>query len=269
MIQIGALCAAVAICAAMVGLRREPEIEQRLALLLSGRPVARSRARWRPVIDRDLEQSGIRCTQTEIVAVKILGLLAGGATGGLAGTFLGMGGIAAILCAYSGFVLPSLVVGRRAAACRRAADRPMVTMFERLEALAAAGRPVETALSALARTVSGSPLLDLTMRGAADAYALGAPLFKSLGIRAQVQGLDQLAVLAADLERSRDLGQGSLSVIRDARDAARTRRRACSLEAAAKVEGKLMLTLVLCYLPALLLLIVVPLFLTLLDGLFG
>ncbi len=269
MIQIGALCAAVAICAAVVGLRREPEIERRLAVLLSGRPATRARPRWRPVVDRDLAQSGLPCTQTEIVAAKIIGLLAGGAAGGLAGNFVGVGGIAAIACAYGGFVLPSLVVDRRAAACRRAADRPMVTMFERLETLAAAGRPVETALSALARTVSGSALLDLTMRAAADAYSLGAPLFKSLGVRAQAQGLDQLAALAADLERSRDLGQGSLSVIRDARDAARARRRARSLEAAAKVEGKLMLTLVLCYLPALLLLVVVPLFLTLLDGLFG
>jgi hypothetical protein len=71
------------------------------------------------------------------------------------------------------------------------------------------------------------------------------------------------------LERSRDLGQGSLAVVRDARDTARSRRRTRSLEAAAKVEGKLMLTLVLCYLPALLLLVVIPLFLTLLDGLFG
>jgi len=32
---------------------------------------------------------------------------------------------------------------------------------------------------------------------------------------------------------------------------------------------RLMLTLVLCYLPALMLLVVIPLFLTLLDGLFG
>jgi len=58
-------------------------------------------------------------------------------------------------------------------------------------------------------------------------------------------------------------------VIRDARDAARAAERAASIEAAAKVEGKLMLTLVLCYFPALMLLVVVPLFLTLLNGLFA
>ena len=58
-------------------------------------------------------------------------------------------------------------------------------------------------------------------------------------------------------------------MIRDARDAARAAERTAAIEAAAKVEGKLMLTLVLCYLPALMLLVVIPLFLTLLDGLFG
>jgi len=35
------------------------------------------------------------------------------------------------------------------------------------------------------------------------------------------------------------------------------------------VEGRLMLVLVLCYLPALFLLVVIPLFIGLLDGLFG
>ncbi|HEX6060924.1 MAG TPA: hypothetical protein VF001_02560 [Candidatus Limnocylindria bacterium] len=37
----------------------------------------------------------------------------------------------------------------------------------------------------------------------------------------------------------------------------------------AKVDGTLMLTLGLCYLPALMRLVVIPLLLTLLDGLFG
>jgi len=60
-----------------------------------------------------------------------------------------------------------------------------------------------------------------------------------------------------------------VAVIRDPRDVARAAARTEALEAAAQVEGKLMLTLVLCHLPALMLLVVIPLFLTLLDGLFG
>jgi len=112
-------------------------------------------------------------------------------------------------------------------------------------------------------------VLDSALRGAAGAYALGAPLYGALGASARAEGIPALAALAEALERSRGLGQGSIAVIRDARDAARAAERAASIEAAAKVEGKLMLTLVLCYLPALMLLVVIPLFLTLLDGLFG
>jgi len=40
-----------------------------------------------------------------------------------------------------------------------------------------------------------------------------------------------------------------------------------ALDAASKVEGRLMLVLALCYLPALMLLVVIPLFMSLLDGL--
>ena len=256
----------LATIAAIAALRRVSDVERRLALVM---PITRAASRWRPVSDRDLDQSGLPRSQMQIAATKLLGLVAGAAIGGLAGNAIGSGVGAAIAGGYAGFVLPSLTVERRAAARRRDAERAIATLFERLEALAGAGRPVETALLAVARIATGSPLLDATLRGAADAYALGAPLFRSLAARAQAQGLGQLAGFAAELERSRDLGQGSIAVVREARDAARSRRRTRSLEAAAKVEGKLMLTLVLCYLPALLLLVVIPLFLTLLDGLFG
>ena len=262
----GAVCAGVAIGCLLAALRRTSAIERRLALLA---PLMRTPSRWRPVSDRDLDQAAVPWSQTELGAAKLLGLLSGAALGGVAGQAFGAAAVAAMAGAYGGFVLPSLVIERRAAALRRGAERSMAAIFERIEALAGAGRPVETAVAALAQVASGSPLLDATLRGAVGSYVLGAPLFRSLAVRAQAEGLDQLATFASDLERSRDLGHGSISVVRDARDAARARRRARSLEAAAKVEGKLMLTLVLCYLPALLLLVVIPLFLTLLDGLFG
>lgn len=266
MIAAGALAAWVAVLAAMAAIRGESVIERRLARLL---PASGARSRWRPVSDRDLAQSEIPGTQADIGVAKVLGLILGVALGGAVGTALGAGAAGAIALGYAGFVLPTLAVERRAAARRRGTDRPIALLLERLDALSSAGRPVETALALLARVPTGSTLLDRTLRRAADAYALGAPLFRSLALHAAAEGLDALAKLATDLERSRDLGQGSVAVVREARDAARAARRTGTLEAAAKVEGKLMLTLVLCYLPALLLLVVVPLFLTLLDGLFG
>ncbi|MHB8631280.1 MAG: hypothetical protein ACYC9W_05060, partial [Candidatus Limnocylindria bacterium] len=171
--------------------------------------------------------------------------------------------------AYGGFIWPSLAIERRARARRREAERALGPLLERVEALAAAGRPVETAVVAVARIPTSSMVLDGALRRATDAYSLGAPLFGSLSRAASAEGIAGLATLAAALERSRGLGHGSIAVVREARDAARAAERAASIEAAAMVEGKLMLTLVFCYLPALMLLVVVPLFLTLLDGLFG
>lgn len=262
----GTVSAAGAVACAVLALRRLSAVERRLRALT---PIARARAPWRPVSDRDLVQSGVGCGQGMLAAAKLGGLLVGAVGGSLAGQVIGAGSVAGLAFAYGGFVIPSLGVERRAAARRRDAELRLGAVFERVEALAAAGRPVETALAAVSETDSGSALLDATLRRAAGAYALGAPLFRSLAARARDEGLDQLAIFGAELERSRDLGQGSLTVVRDAREAARARRRSRSLEAAAQVEGKLMLTLVLCYLPALFLLVVIPLFLTLLDGLFG
>jgi hypothetical protein len=92
--------------------------------------------------------------------------------------------------------------------------------------------------------------------------------FPALAHEAVGVGLPGLAAIASDLERARDLGRGALVVLRDHRDRLRAAERARSLDAAGRVEGRLMLVLVLCYLPALMLLVVIPLFLGLLDGLF-
>jgi hypothetical protein len=57
--------------------------------------------------------------------------------------------------------------------------------------------------------------------------------------------------------------------LQDLRDELRAAERARALQAASHVEGKLTLVLTLCYLPALALLVIIPLFVTLLAGLFG
>ena len=156
------------------------------------------------------------------------------------------------------------------AAARRRSDaaQAMVTLVEWSEALVASGRPVETAFVALAETGVGAGLVDDAIAAAARSYALGAPLFPALAHEAAVVGLPALAAIAGDLENARGLGRGALIVLRDHRDRLRSSERAGSLDAAGRIEGRLMLVLVLCYLPALMLLVVIPLFLGLLDGLF-
>ena len=266
MTVIGALAAMAAVTAIFALARRDSSVQQRLALLM---PTARSRVRWMPVRDRDLRHAGLARTQTDVVVAKTIGLGMGMVIGLAAGGVIGSGVVIGLGCAFGGFVAPSLVIERRAAAARRDAERAFGLFVERLEALTTAGRPIDAALAALARLPTGARVLDGTLRRTAGAYALGAPLLRTLAAEARDDALVGLTSLASSLERARDLGHGSIAVVRDARDSARAAERADALAAAATVEGKLMLTLVLCYLPALMLLVVVPLFLTLLDGLFG
>jgi pilus assembly protein TadC len=266
MIALGALCVLVAVSATIHAFHGDSAVQRRLALLV---PPTDARPSSRTVGDRDLRQAELFHLGSQLRMSKGIGLAAGAAVGAGVGAALGAAIPAAIGIAYAGWIAPSLAVERRAKVRRRRAEEAVGPFLERLEALAAAGRPVETAVVALARVPTASRLFDTTLRRAADAYVLGAPLFRALSAAAGTEGIASLGALAGSLERARDLGRGSIAVIRDARDSARAAERAAALEASSQVEGKLMLTLVLCYLPALMLLVVIPLFLTLLDGLFG
>lgn len=262
----GAAAAGTAVMALLLCARRISPLQRRLARLA---PVASRAVRWRAVGERDLAQSDTGLDQRGLAVTKLLGALLGVAAGlALAGA-LGLSAAVALVPAYAGAIAPSLVVERRATARRHAAERASGAVIERLEALVAAGRPSESALAAIATRPTGSPLLDRVLSQTAQRYTLGAPLFRSLGAVAAAEGLTGVAAFAATLERARDLGRGSLTLIRDARDDRRAQERAEAVEAASRVEGRLMLILVLCYLPALFLLVVIPLFVGLLDGLFA
>ena len=219
-------------------------------------------------VTRDLAQSGLGWSHGELVRAKIVAALVGATLAACIALFVPIGPLVAIAAAYAGVVLPTVRVDR--AASRRGSDaaHALVTLVEWSEALVASGRPVETAFVALAETGVGAELVDHAMAAAARSYALGAPLFPALAREAAGIGLPGLAAIAGDLEHARDLGRGALVVLRDHRDRLRASERAASLDAAGRIEGRLMLVLVLCYLPALMLLVVIPLFLGLLDGLF-
>jgi pilus assembly protein TadC len=219
-------------------------------------------------VTRELAQSGLGWSDGELVRAKVVGALVGAALGAAVGLVAPIGPLVLVALSYAGFILPTLRVDRAAAHRRSGAARALVTLVEWAEALVASGRPVEAAFVALAESGVGSELVDEVIAAAARSYALGAPLFPALARDASAAGVPALAALATDLERARDLGRGALVVLRDHRDRLRASERAAALDAAGRVEGRLMLVLVLCYLPALMLLVVIPLFLGLLDGLF-
>jgi Flp pilus assembly protein TadB len=219
-------------------------------------------------VTRDLAQSGLGWRESDLVRAKLVAALAGAALAAVLGVVAPVGPVVLIAAGYVGFILPTLRVDRAAARRQAEAERALVTLVEWAEALVASGRPVEGAFVAIAERGVGGGLVDGAVSAAARSYALGAPLFPALAREADSLGLHTLAAVSRDLERARDLGLGALVVIRDHRDRLRAAERARSLDAAGRVEGRLMLVLVLCYLPALMLLVVIPLFLSLLDGLF-
>jgi Flp pilus assembly protein TadB len=262
----GAVLATAATVAAILGARRESAVARRLARLAPGaRPPARLRALF---VTQDLARSGLDVTAGELVRAKMIGALAGAAVGATLMLFVQVGLAVVVVLAYAGFVIPTLYVERVASDRRSASARALVTLVEWTEALVASGRPVESAFVAIAARGVGAGLADRALRAAAASYALGAPLFASLAREAEAAEMPGFAEVARDLERARDLGRGALVVLRDQRDRLRAAERARTLDAAARVEGQLMLVVVLCYLPALMLLVVIPLFLGLLEGLF-
>lgn len=203
------------------------------------------------------------------VAVKIVVALACALLASVVALLVPIGALLVLAAAYAGFVAPTLVVQRRAADRRQDAERAVTDFVERTHALVSCGRPPDSAVIAVSRRGTGAPLVDEVLLRVADLYTLGAPLYVSLIREAKEAGLPSLGQLAERLERSRELGQGSVRVLEDLRDELRSAARERSLASASQVEGKMTVILTLCYLPALALLVVVPLFVTLLAGLFA
>lgn len=218
---------------------------------------------------RALRTSGLAVPIEQVVAAKIALALVGALLALVVTLLLPIGALFVVAAAYGGFILPSVVIERRAASRLREAERATASFVEWTHALVVSGRPVDSAVVALARRGTGAPLVDDVLTRVAHLYTLGAPLYVALIRESKEASLVSLARTAERLERSRELGLGSISVLDDLREEFRSAAREHLLQSASQVEGKMTLILTLCYLPALVLLVVVPLFLTLLAGLFG
>ncbi|HYK97395.1 MAG TPA: type II secretion system F family protein [Candidatus Acidoferrales bacterium] len=251
MTTLGAAAFAVGVVASILVARRSSRVERWIDALGH-----RERTPTRRPLDRHV---------TERVAGALCGATAGAAFAWLVG-----GNILPIAVAtYAGAVAPAVIAERREAARAREAERACVTAVEWLCALVAAGRPIETAVARVAARGSSSTLLNEALGRARRDYTLGVPLHVAIareGASARIVGLIELG---ARLERARTLGRGAAPLLEDLRHDQRAAERARALRAASGVEGKLTLVMTLCYLPALALLVIVPLFLTLLNGLFA
>lgn len=265
MTTVGALLAAIALGSLCLA-ARSPSAVGRSLDHLSPRP-ARARSSLSSASARDLRHAGIGLDPDGFLVIRIAAAASAVLSVAILALIAPIGPAFILLGGYAGWIAPSLVVAARVRVARVEAERATIVLVERLDALVATGRPAETALGRVIERPTGAPLLDATLRRVRDAYVLGAPLFRTLAHHAREEGLEACAALADDLERSRDMGSASAAVLRERRASLRAAERSRALDAASKVEGKLMLVLALCYLPALMLLVVVPLFMSLLDGL--
>lgn len=264
----GALCLATSVTCAVMAIRSTSPVARHLATLRP--PVAAFRMRSPALVSTDaLQGSGLDVTADQLLAAKIVAALAMLIVAAVISVVLPIGPLVLGLAAYAGFIAPTLFVERVAARARRTAEVAVGALVEWTHALVLAGRPVESALVTVGRRGTDSVLVDTALRRAIDLYVLGAPLYVSIVREAAGVGVAPLIRLAQQLERSREMGQGSLAVLEDLRDELRAAGRDRMTQAASQVEGKLTVILTLCYLPALALLVVIPLFLTLLAGLFG
>lgn len=270
MIVLGATAAAACVTTLILAAGPRSRVLSRLELLRPRTlPMFAALRRIELIAPLTLRASGLAVTTEQFVAAKIVAALAVALLVTLTALIVPIGPLVVVAAAYAGFVLPSLVVERRAAARRRDAERAIASLVEWTHALVASGRPPDAALIALCRRGTGAHLVDDVLGRVADLYTLGAPLYVSLSREAKQAALSSLSQLAERLDRSRELGQGSIGVLEDLRDELRSATREQMLAAAAQVEGKVTVILTLCYLPALALLVIIPLFVTLLAGLFG
>lgn len=264
--------AAAAACVVLLVLTAMPRsrVAARLdALRPPGTNVFEGLRRFRVVAPAALQVSGLAISIEQLVAVKIALALVGALLAAMLALLLPIGALVVFAGAYGGFILPSIVVERRAALRLREAEGAVTSLVEWTHALVVSGRPVDSAVITLARRGTGASLVDEILGRVSDLYTLGAPLHVSLVRESREAGLPSLTRLAERLERSRELGHGSVSVLEDLREELRSAARERVLQSASQVEGKMTLILTLCYLPALALLVVIPLFVTLLAGLFG
>ncbi|HUQ42492.1 MAG TPA: type II secretion system F family protein [Candidatus Limnocylindrales bacterium] len=248
----GAAAAGLCVALLIVAARGDSGVERRLHL-----------------IERLPSSPRRREVKGDLALARVAGALCGCLVGCALSYVAGLGLLPIPIAAYAGLVGPSVIADRRATSLRREADRVVIVLVEWLHALVASGRPIETAMTTVSAGRTGNARLDISLARVQRDYALGVPLRDALkreGLEAQIGGLVELG---KRLDRARDLGRAVLPVLQDLRDQLRSAERARALQAASHVEGKLTLVLTLCYLPALALLVIIPLFVTLLAGLFA
>lgn len=186
----------------------------------------------------------------------------GNAETGIAAAGGGVAGVAAAGGAMTGGLVRSSLRIRPRAARRQHDEADPALLLDLVAVALAAGAPVPAALLAVGTSWPGPTGQGLVR--AARALELGAPwdvawTGASAGSRA----------LAGALEPAWTVGASPAALLRTAADQVRSRRRAQTKVAAGRLGVRLLIPLAVCYLPAFVLVGLVPVIVSLASGLFG
>jgi len=218
------------------------------------------------VSERDLIRAGFDpqvLTPAEVYAAKVVLAAAILAVGFALTPLFSAALLVALPIAFVGYVFPTEYLASRAKVRQAQIARELPDFLALVRPLAAKHgleHAVADVADALHEASAGANLLARQIRGAVAAYGTGTDLYAALRDVAAASDIEALDELAAALAQSRKLGKGVGETLgeheRSLRDAERNR----LIGAASTVQPKLAAILAGIYLPAFVLLIVVPLF---------
>lgn len=239
---------------------------ERILSPVAVRLAARAPAFASQVSERDLIRAGFDpqvLTPAEVYAAKVVLAAAILAVGFALTPLFSAALLVALPIAFVGYVFPTEYLASRAKARQAQIARELPDFLALVRPLAAKHgleHAVADVADALHEASGGANLLARQIRGAVAAYGTGTDLYAALRDVAAASDIEALDELAAALAQSRKLGKGVGETLgeheRSLRDAERNR----LIGAASTVQPKLAAILAGIYLPAFVLLIVVPLF---------
>ncbi len=239
---------------------------ERILSPVAVRLAARAPAFASQVSERDIIRAGFDpqvLTPAEVYAAKVVLAAAILAVGFALTPLFSAALLVALPIAFVGYVFPTEYLASRAKARQAQIARELPDFLALVRPLAAKHgleHAVADVADALHEASAGSNLLARQIRGAVAAYGTGTDLYAALRDVAAASDIEALDELAAALAQSRKLGKGVGETLveheRSLRDAERNR----LIGAASTVQPKLAAILAGIYLPAFVLLIVVPLF---------
>lgn len=239
---------------------------ERILAPVATRLAARAPAFASQVSERDLIRAGFDpqvLTPAEVYAAKVVLAVAILGVGFALTPLFSAALLVALPIAFIGYVFPTEYLAASAKARQAQIARELPDFLALVRPLAAKHgleHAVADVADALHEASAGGNLLARQIRSAVAAYGTGTDLYAALRDIAAASDIEALDELAAALAQSRKLGKGVGETLgeheRSLRDAERNR----LIGAASTVQPKLAAILAGIYLPAFVLLIVVPLF---------